>query len=139
MREGFDIRNSKRNFEWEFGTERGREKEKVMEERRWLRNKYQIRRRAKELLFLFRLCSLSPKLLKFNFVNIWQCDSKRLWNEFGKGNEFLNFSFNFELKKKTYAKRRCLVGLTAIITDTITEPWIDKNWKWEDWIDKTKS
>ena len=28
-----------------------------------------------------------------------------------------------------------LVGLTA----TVTEPWIDKNWKLEDWIDKIEN
>ena len=28
-----------------------------------------------------------------------------------------------------------LVGLTA----AVTESWIDKNWKLEDWIDKTES
>ena len=32
-----------------------------------------------------------------------------------------------------------LVGLTAAITAVVTEPWIDKNWKLKDWIDKTES
>ena len=31
------------------------------------------------------------------------------------------------------------VGLTAATNRNITEPYIDKNWKLEDWIDKTKS
>ena len=29
--------------------------------------------------------------------------------------------------------------LTANINSNVTEPYIDKNWKLEDWIDKTES
>ena len=32
-----------------------------------------------------------------------------------------------------------LVGLTAVVTAAVTEPWIDKIWKLENWIDKTES
>ena len=53
---------------------------------------------------------------------------------------FSNFSFNFELKKKKpHAKWRRRVSLIAIVTQAVTEPWIDKNWKLDDWIDKTES
>ena len=31
------------------------------------------------------------------------------------------------------------VGLTVATNRNVTEPYIDKNWKLEDWIDKTKS
>ena len=31
------------------------------------------------------------------------------------------------------------MGLTATVTKAVMEPWIDKNWKLEDWIDKTES
>ena len=31
------------------------------------------------------------------------------------------------------------VGLTIATNRVVTEPYIDKNWKIEDWIDKTKS
>ena len=46
---------------------------------------------------------------------------------------------NIKKKKKPYAKQHRLVGLTATVTEAVTEPWIDKNWKLEDWIDKTES
>ena len=36
-------------------------------------------------------------------------------------------------------QNRHLVGLTATVIEAVTEPWTDKNWKLEDWIDKTKS
>ena len=44
---------------------------------------------------------------------------------------FPDLSFNSKKIKKGLR----LVGLTA----TIMEPGIDKNWKLEDWIDKTES
>ena len=31
------------------------------------------------------------------------------------------------------------VGLTAATNKVVMEPYIDKNWKIENWIDKTKS
>ena len=31
------------------------------------------------------------------------------------------------------------VGLTTATNRVVTEPYIDKNWKLEDWIDKTES
>ena len=31
------------------------------------------------------------------------------------------------------------VGLTAATNKVVTESYIDKNWKLEDWIDKTES
>ena len=31
------------------------------------------------------------------------------------------------------------VSLTIVINKNVTEPYIDKNWKLEDWIDKTES
>ena len=42
-------------------------------------------------------------------------------------------------EEKRHGKRRRLVGLTATVTKAVTEPWIDKNWKLEDWIDKIES
>ena len=32
-----------------------------------------------------------------------------------------------------------LMGLTADTNRVVMEPYIDKNWKIEDWIDKTES
>ena len=32
-----------------------------------------------------------------------------------------------------------VVGLTVVTNRNVTEPYIDKNWKLEDWIDKTKN
>ena len=32
-----------------------------------------------------------------------------------------------------------LVGLTVATNINVTEPYIDKNWKLENWINKTKS
>ena len=48
-------------------------------------------------------------------------------------------SFNSELKKKTHAKRRRFSGSNGSNNWVVTESWIDKNWKLEDWIDKNES
>ena len=55
---------------------------------------------------------------------------------------FLDFSFNFELKKlkkivkKNYMQNDViLVGLTV----AVMKSWIDKNWILENWINKTES
>ena len=52
--------------------------------------------------------------------------------------DFFLFSFNSEFKKKN-AKWRRFGGFNDNSNWAITKPWIDKNWKLEDWIDKTKS
>ena len=49
---------------------------------------------------------------------------------------FLLFSFNFKLKKKMQ-NGVVLEVLTASTNWIVTESCIDKNWKLEDWIDKT--
>ena len=55
---------------------------------------------------------------------------------------FPDFSYfllitNFSLKKMQNGV--VSVGLMAAINWVVTEPYIDKNWKLEDWIDKTES
>ena len=50
---------------------------------------------------------------------------------------FPKFSFKFEKKKKNHMQNGViLVGLTAAFTTAVTEPWINKNWKLEDWNEK---
>ena len=51
---------------------------------------------------------------------------------------YTDFSFNSEIKKKK-KKNFVLVTLTAAYNWGLTESCIDKNWKLEDQIDKTKS
>ena len=54
---------------------------------------------------------------------------------------FFLFSFNSELKKEKEKEQNG--GVSSISNGStnwfVTEPWIDKNWKLEDWIDKTES
>ena len=51
---------------------------------------------------------------------------------------FLIF-FYFWIKKKKIQNGVVSMGLTAATNRNVTEPYIDKNWKLEDWIDKTES
>ena len=55
---------------------------------------------------------------------------------------FFLFYFNSKLKKRK--KKREQNGVVSSICNgstnwAVTELWIDKNWKLEDWIDKTES
>ena len=50
------------------------------------------------------------------------------------------FFNNFGIKKKKKHMQNGVISmvLTAALIE-LTEPWIDKNWKLEDWIDETES
>ena len=51
---------------------------------------------------------------------------------------------NLKKKKKKRKKRKKQISLVSSISNgstnwVVTEPWIDKNWKLEEWIDKTEN
>ena len=49
------------------------------------------------------------------------------------------FFFFFQIKKKK-KKKGVVLGVQSVATNwVVTEPWINKNWKLEDWIDKIES
>ena len=53
---------------------------------------------------------------------------------------FFLFSFNYQFFfKKKMQNGVVSMGLMAAINWVVMEPYIDKNWKSEDWIDKTES
>ena len=52
---------------------------------------------------------------------------------------FFSFFPNKKKKKKPTWKWRRFGVFNASSNRPLTEPWIEKNWKLEDWIDKTES
>ena len=52
---------------------------------------------------------------------------------------YIFFLFGIKKKKKSLQNNFVLGVLMATINWVVTEPWIDKNWKLENWIDKIES